>query len=203
MTNPVIPFFRNIAYLWLALLFIFPASYTFARTLKIGEPAPNLIGINAKSKKQINLIRLMTSLQFKRDVKGNLVVGENGKYVTEFIENVVVLNFFQKTCLPCLREIPTFNRIARSFINDNVKFLYVNIDAGITRQNAKKFIKKNKIRIPVMLPNQKEAMRQYDAYRLPRLVVIDKNKKTASIMEGFDGDLTFKLTKIIRDLLDE
>jgi len=30
-----------------------------------------------------------------------------------------------------------------------------------------------------MLPNQKEAMRQYDAYRLPRLVVIDKNKKAA------------------------
>jgi len=122
MTNLVIPFLKNIAFLWLALLFILTPSFTSARTLKIGEPAPNLIGINAKSKKQINLIRLMTSMQFKRDARGNFVVGEDGKYVTEFIENVVVLNFFQKSCLPCLREIPTFNRIARNFINDNVKF---------------------------------------------------------------------------------
>lgn len=203
MIKSVIPFIKTLTTLWLTFLFILIPTLVFADTLKIGKPAPNLIGINAKSKKQINLIRLMTSMQFKRDDKGNLVISEDGKYITEFIENVVVLNFFQRTCIPCLREIPTFNKIARSFINDHVKFLYVNIDAGISNENAKKIIKKNKIRIPVMLPNQQQAMRQYEAYRLPRLVVIDKNKKIAKIIEGFDGDLTFKLTKIIRDLLDE
>ena len=185
----------------LGCVFILSASGLNAEKLKIGDKAPNLIGLNAKNGKRINLNRLMTNMQFKRDEKGNLLVGSSGKYISEFVDNVVVLNFFQRTCIPCLKEIPTFNKIAKKFITNNIKFLYVNIDSGITIANARQLIKKLKIRIPVMLPNQKEAMRKYRVTKLPRLYVINKEKKISHIVSGFEENLESELTSVINNLL--
>jgi len=183
---------------------IFPLFFPiliFSAELKIGDRAPNLIGLDAKSGKVINLSRLMTTMQFKRNENGDFVIGSDGKYISEFIDNVVILNFFQRSCIPCLKEIPTFNKIARKFITNNVAFLYINIDEGITIANAKQLIKKLKIRIPVMLPNQEEAIRQYFVLKLPRLIVIDKQKNIARIISGFEENLEPELTAFIKKLL--
>lgn len=115
--------------------------------------------------------------------------------------NVIVLNFFSRSCIPCLREMPTYNTIAEKLAGEAVTMLYVNVDPDITQQEVQRIIQRRKIQIPVMLPNQTEAVRKYDVISLPRIVVIDKKKKIAKIITGFDAHLGAKLTKTIQQLL--
>lgn len=183
-----------------AVLIVFFPPPIFAE-LRIGDQAPNLMGFDAVSGRRLNLYRIMTDMRFKRDVDGNLLVKDNGKYVTEFIPNITVLNFFARTCIPCLREIPTLNKVAGSFKGKSVKFLYINVDPELDEIGMKRLISRYKIHIPVMLPNQNEAMRKYDAVALPRLVVIDKQKKVSDILIGYHEDLAEILSTTIHHLL--
>ncbi|NQU64329.1 MAG: TlpA family protein disulfide reductase, partial [SAR324 cluster bacterium] len=115
--------------------------------------------------------------------------------------NITILNFFARTCIPCLREIPTLNRIAKIYRGKPVKFLYVNVDPDLDEAQMKWLIQKNKIEIPVMLPNQKEALRTYDVVALPRLFIIGGDKRIALVLTGFKEDLEQQLTKLIDQLL--
>jgi len=188
---------------WFVFLLILGCftSTTYADSLKKGQRAPNLTGFDAISSYRVNLFRVMTQMNFKRDKQGKLVLGKNGKYISEFTHNVVVLNFFAKTCIPCLREIPTFNQVAEKFRGERVKFLYVNVDPNLNKKQTQDLIRKHGIEIPVLLPNQKEAIRKYGANRLPRLVVIGKNKRVVKIFKGFHENLEETLTRQIKKLL--
>jgi thiol-disulfide isomerase/thioredoxin len=172
----------------------------YAKNLKIGEKAPNLIGQNAVSKEKINLYRLLSQMQYKRDSKGDLI-SKNGKYITEFRRNVLVVNFFAKTCIPCLREIPTFNKLAQKYKDKNIKFLYVNVDPNLNDKQIEVLIGRYDIKIPMMLVNQKEAFRKYEVRFLPRLYIINKKKKIAHIIKGFDHNLEENFSNIVDNLL--
>ena len=77
----------------------------------------------------------------------------------------------------------------------------MNVDPDLTDKQTRDLVRKYRIQIPMMLPNQKEAIRKYGADRLPRLVVIGQNKKVTMIITGFDQNLEAKLTKHIQNLL--
>jgi len=53
----------------------------------------------------------------------------------------------------------------------------------------------------MMLVNQKDAIRKYNADKLPRLFVISKKGKVAKIVEGFEENLESELMKTIDKLL--
>jgi thiol-disulfide isomerase/thioredoxin len=184
---------------FLIILIIFFSTVSYS--LELGDQAPNLNGINAIDGSRIDLYKVMTQMRFKKDSKGKLLVGENGKYVTEFIEYVVVLNFFSKICIPCIKEIPFFNRIADKYWNKNVVFLYANIDHNVDEAEAKRLIQKYKIVSPMILVSLEEAIRKYNADRLPRLFVIDKKGKVVKIVEGFNENLESELSRVIDNLL--
>lgn len=180
---------------------LFFSSESYSAELKIGDQAPNLIGNKATDGSRIDLYRVMTQMRFKKDDKGKLIIGANGKYITEFIEHIVVLNFFSKTCLPCIREIPMFNRIADQYWNQDIVFLYVNIDPDVDEAQAKRLIRKHNIESPMILVSPEEAIRKYNAGRLPRLFVINKKGKVAKIVEGFNENLEPELSRVIDNLL--
>ncbi|MBU3916720.1 TlpA family protein disulfide reductase [bacterium] len=172
----------------------------FCDSINPGDKAQNLLGNDAMSGNRVNLFMAMTELQFKRDDRGFLVI-ENGKYINEFVRNVVVLNFFSRVCIPCIREIPVFNRIAKKYGNNHVKFLYINVDPDLSQEQAQQFIKNYHIEVPMMLCNQAEAIRKYDAATLPRLYVIDQKKRISHIFKGLDENLESELIDIIDKLL--
>jgi len=176
---------------------------TNANDFQVGQRASNLMGNNAITGERINLYMVMTEMRFKRDAARNLVMNKKGKYQTEFIKNITVLSFFARSCIPCLREIPTFNRIAARYRTKPVKFLYVNVDPELTDQQIQNLINNYRIEIPVMLTNQKEAIMKYKASKLPRLVVIDRNKKITRIITGFNENLEVELSELIDLLLPQ
>lgn len=171
-----------------------------AKELAKGDPAPLITGKNAVSNGLFRLSSLMKAVGYKRNSDGSFKE-TNGKFVLEIHPHVVVLNFFSRTCIPCLKEIPAYNRVADHFRNDPVKLIYVNVEADITRQQARRFIASKQIRVPMMLPNQKEVIRKYNVVSLPRIIIIDRNGKIDHIINGFNDQLEPFLKNRISRLL--
>lgn len=188
---------------WALLLCLFsPAPLKAAGSDEslVGQKAPMLSGQQAEGAGLMKLRQLMKEFGFKKDADGNNLEVD-GKFVPEVTSNVVVLNFFATTCVPCIREIPTYNKIAKSFQGKNVKLIYVNVDTQVSDADLTRFIAKKNIDLPMMLPNQRDAIRKYKVYSLPRIVVIDKQGKVAMEVRGFHDDLKEKLTTKINQLL--
>ena len=173
------------------LLFVSPVLP--AGELEIGSQAPDLIGTNALDGSRVSLYRIMTEMKFQRDIRGQLVI-ENGRYRKEFKKYAVVINFFAKSCIPCLREIPAFNEIAERYRFKPVKFLYINVDPHLTATQLQKLAEDYRIRIPILMVNQKEVFRKYNARILPRLVMVDRARRVHTVFTGFDRDFKQKLT---------
>ncbi len=184
-----------------AVLFFSQSHALFA--VDIGDRAPDINGTDARNNNMLNLSAMFEDSSFKTDANGQFVIGTNGKFIFVTTPNVVILNFFASYCIPCMREIPTYNRIAESFAGKPVKMLYVNVDPDIDQSRMLRLIDQYKIDIPVMMPNQEEVMRQYDANKLPLLIVIDKNQKIAHKITGLDKTLEKRLTRIINTLLKQ
>lgn len=166
----------------------------------LGKKAPMLSGQTAQGEGLMKLRQLMKEFGFKKDAQGNLIE-KDGKYVPHVTSNVVVLNFFSTSCVPCIREIPTYNQIAADLKGKNVKLIYVNVDTEVSDADMTRFIAKKNIDLPMMMPNQRDAIRKYQVYSLPRIVVIDKQGTVAMEVRGFHDDLKEKLTAKINELL--
>ena len=181
-----------------SILLLLPITNTFG--LDVGDKAPNLIGYNAIDDSRFNLYHLMIKMTFKKDENGALAK-KDGKFVKEFTKFVLVLNFYSKTCIPCLKEIPTYNKVASRFKGKKVRFLYINVDPNPTKQQIEKLINQYKISIPIMMVNQKEAFRKYNADTLPRLFIIDKKKRVNKIISGFSEHLEAEIVETLNELL--
>ncbi|MBU2511829.1 TlpA family protein disulfide reductase [bacterium] len=168
--------------------------------LLIGQEAPIITGKKAVGKGLLSLTKLMSDLGYKKDKNGKFVE-KNGKYVFEMVRNVVVLNFFSTTCIPCMQEIPTYNRLAEKYKDQPVNMIYVNIDPDSDPLDMQLFIARKQIKVPMMLPNQKDAIKKYDAYRLPRMVIINKDRKIEHIINGFNENLETEISTIVDRLL--
>ena len=186
----------------LICLFIFWTTSPYSKTTDslVGQDAPLLSGKKALGSGLLKLTNLMTEVGFEKDEKGKFKEVD-GKYVMQVKKNVVVLNFFATTCIPCIREIPTYNKLAEKYKNKTVKFIFVNVDTEVSDEKISRFIAKRKIKVQMMMPNQRDAIKKYQVYSLPRIVIIDRQRKIAHEITGFKKDLDDQLTKLIDELL--
>jgi len=51
----------------------------------------------------------------------------------------------------------------------------VNVDPEMDAAKAQQFILQKKIEVPMMLPNQRQAIKSYGVLSLPRIVIIDQD----------------------------
>ena len=165
----------------------------------VGQKAPNIIGKKAVGKGLLKLKSLMREVGYQKDTLGRYKEVD-GKYVLSVINNVVILSFFSTKCIPCIREIPTLNKLADRFEGQTVRFVYINVDPDITPLNIKRFIARKQIKIPMMLPNQKEAIKKYAVWSLPRIVVVDKQGIIRHVITGFRDNLEIQLGNLITDI---
>ena len=183
------------------ILFLFLPSATLAVKPKSGDKAQNISGRNALDRTLMNLFQLTVEMDFKKDAVGKKMVDENGKYIMEFVKYAAVLNFFSKDCIPCLKEIPTFNKLEKLYKNKKVKFFYVNLDLNLPRSRIIDLVNNKGIQSPMMMLPLKEAQSKYGVSGLPHMVLIDKNRKIYKIITGFDEELESKLKKDLDILL--
>jgi thiol:disulfide interchange protein DsbD len=97
---------------------------------------------------------------------------------------VVVVDFWATYCVPCLKEIPTFNRIDEQYAGRGVVVLGVSMDTDGGAPLVESFLKKHPMKYRVVLGSEKTT----DLFHigpLPTTVVFDRHGKTLQRFEGY------------------
>ena len=100
-----------------------------------------------------------------------------------FSGKVVVVNFWATWCVPCIEEIPGFNKLNQQLGAKGVVVLGVSMDEG-GAERVRPFLKKHPMEYLVALGSE-AVSKQYGLDQLPVTVVFDRSGKQVKRFEGF------------------
>jgi len=112
---------------------------------------------------------------------------------------VVILSFFATWCEPCLKEIAELEEIAAKFAGQNLKIFLIDVAEKTGLVTA--FMKKHGFKLPVLLDTYGLVAQKYDADKLPRYVLINKDGKIVLHGKGYSTDFKERLSKNLPLLL--
>lgn len=112
-----------------------------------------------------------------REIKGQNIeyikVPELEKILKAPENKLFVVNFWATWCAPCVSEIPNFEKVAKTYDPQKVKFILVSLDFPSQIENQlKPFLKKNKITLDVAV-----------------MMDVDYNKWISSVDPAWQGDI--------------
>lgn len=117
--------------------------------------------------------------------------------------SIVVLNFFDTNCKPCIKELPNFKKLYQKYIKEkNVKIRMISLDSE--KEIVKSFIKKYNLNIPVLCdPNGWKAGINYGVVRaaraeIPQIFVIGKKGRIRKHIKGYKENID----KILGDTIE-
>jgi thiol:disulfide interchange protein len=97
---------------------------------------------------------------------------------------VVVVDFWATYCVPCLKEIPTLNRLNEQFADRGVVVLGVSMDVDGGAPLVQSFLKQHPMKYRVALGSEKTTD-LFHVSQLPTTVVFDRRGKTLQRFEGY------------------
>lgn len=131
---------------------------------------------------QTDLYKRMMGQQFPsfvmEDLRGQDVNGES------FKGKIVLFNFWSTSCAPCVAEIPILNRLADSLKNGPFVFVAAAMEES---SEVVRFLKVHPFNY-VVLPGAKAFNSAMGVTIYPTNIVIDKNGKVVSVLEGINID---------------
>ena len=131
-----------------------------------------------KIKSQVGLEVGMQAPDFTlRNLNGNL------EGLSEFKDQVVVLNFWATWCAPCLEEMPAFETLYRRYRSQGLTVIAVSLDKGDISK-VTKFVDEHSLTFPVLLDLDGIAERIYPSFTIPFTYVIDKKGRIAARVDG-------------------
>jgi thiol-disulfide isomerase/thioredoxin len=109
---------------------------------------------------------------------------------------LVLVDFFYKSCYPCMLAIPGLQSLHEKYKNEGLKIIGIDIhdtkDSGIAG-----FLSKRGVTYPVVLGG-KDASEQYHVSGLPTIYLIDKVGKIIFSKDGYEKGFEETLEQIIR-----
>ncbi len=109
-----------------------------------------------------------------------------GKEVTleSFRGKVVVLNLWATWCVPCIKEMPSLERLGAKLKDRGVAVMSISQDRGGARQVAP-FLEKHGLKtLPIYLDLKGAVLRAVGARGLPTTLVIDREGREIGRLEG-------------------
>lgn len=102
----------------------------------------------------------------------------------------VIVNFWSTWCVPCVRELPLLDSVAREHSTDDLVILGVNM--GETEEEILAFLERFDLGFPIALDRKGDVSRMYGVVGLPMTVFIDA-----------DGVVQFRrIGELREDLID-
>jgi peroxiredoxin len=123
----------------------------------------------------------------------------NGKKHTlsEYRGRVVMLVFWATWCKTCPTELPHLGVIARSLAPKGLVTLGLNWE---TDENAvAKMVRDSRFDAPVLRDPEQHIRHDYDAWSVPRVIIVDRTGKVARVIRGYEGEAT----PIVKALADQ
>jgi thiol:disulfide interchange protein DsbD len=103
-----------------------------------------------------------------------------------FSGKVVVVNFWATWCVPCIQEIPGFNKLSQQLGGKGVVVLGVSMDEE-GAERVRPFLKKHPMDYLVALGSE-AVSKQYGLDELPVTLVFDRSGKQVKRFEGFTAE---------------
>ena len=109
-----------------------------------------------------------------------------GKDLTlaDFSGKVVLVNYWASWCPPCIRELPSIDRLQASLGGDNFTVVAINIDRGgkpVARRMAKRLKLKH---LTLYLDRESKSARNLGVRSMPTTFVFDRKGREVGKLEG-------------------
>ena len=108
---------------------------------------------------------------------------------------VVVVNFWSTSCLPCLSEMPHLVKLYEEYRNRGVEILAIATDDAADHSKVVAFAKDYKLSFPVLY--DQGVQQDYQVNGIPTTFFLDKQGKVRYRNVGFSGPETVRLTEVI------
>jgi thiol-disulfide isomerase/thioredoxin len=119
--------------------------------------------------------------------------------ISDYNENIVMINNWATWCPPCKAEMPTLSRYYKEHRDQG--FILVGIEAGDSLKEVQKFVKDNGISFPILLDPNNKSLIAFHNDNLPSSYVIDKN---GNVILAWTGPISkAMLEKYITPLLEQ
>jgi thiol-disulfide isomerase/thioredoxin len=138
----------------------------------------------------------------QRAVEFRTVVDEAGRNLrlAQFRGKVVVLTFGASWCVPCKKELPALEQLARAYQGKQVAFVAVNIDTD--RGKGRAFMKKAGLRVVQRAFDPSGGtIELYDPPKMPTTFVIGPRGIVHLVHGGYQAGDEQKLARMIDRLL--
>ena len=180
-----------------------------SKDLKPGDIAPSWALMFAPGK-----FEFLRTWAEEEDKKLRLIVSQPDRHA-------VLMSFFATWCKPCMKELPLLEEVYQKYKDERVKFFLVDITEA-TRTNpgevygvaykdvpvAGPFLRGKGVTMQILFDTRGVVMKNYNAQTLPRLFLMDVNRKITLTRRGFhDGeeekfkkDLSVEIDRLLADL---
>jgi peroxiredoxin len=91
--------------------------------------------------------------------------------LSDFQGKIVLLDFWATWCPPCREELPSIDKLYRTYKDKDLAVLGINDEDSGT---VKSFLKKNDYSLPTLVDSKRSVHRIYGARAIPTVVVIDR-----------------------------
>ena len=179
------------------------------KDLKPGDIAPSWALMFAPGK-----FEFLRTWAEEEDKKLRLIVSQPDRHA-------VLMSFFATWCKPCMKELPLLEEVYQKYKDERVKFFLVDITEA-TRTNpgevygvaykdvpvAGPFLRGKGVTMQILFDTRGVVMKNYNAQTLPRLFLMDGNRKITLTRRGFhDGeeekfkkDLSVEIERLLAEL---
>ena len=112
-----------------------------------------------------------------RNLKGNM------EGLDDHLGKVIVVNFWATWCVPCVKEMPSFENLYRRYRSQGLTLLAVSLDKGDSTK-VQEFADKHKLSFPILLDTKGVAEKLYPSFSIPFTYVIDKHGRVVARVDG-------------------
>lgn len=121
----------------------------------------------------------------------------------DFRGQVVFLNFWASYCKPCIREMPSMERLAREYQDRGMEMVAVSLDPE--RANARRFLSRflsgQRSAMTVLWDPESEVSTQYGTERIPETYIIDRQGEiVARFVNAYDWSRP-EVKKLVESLM--
>lgn len=135
--------------------------------------------------------------------RGEYLIKNKSEFdLADFSDNIIILDFWYKTCPPCIKSIPQLNNIYSKYESKGVKLFGLNdIDTdSISRMQLIPFLQKENIKYPLVLID-KTISEKYKVRGYPTLYIINKNGEIEYSKLGYSENLEKEVDSILNKIL--
>jgi len=115
---------------------------------------------------------------------------------------VVMVHFWATWCPPCVEELPTLERLYRSYAGRDLDILAVSVDEGGAGAVGQ-FMQKNRFALPVLLNPDQSVARQYGTFKFPETYLIDREGIVRRKVIGAADWMSPEAQKVIQTMLEK